>query len=474
MRNIFFYIILLISTNANAQYPSVKQLFSAFTDKESQSAIESLLREEGYTFRFVDNDGSDYYVWAKDCKNVEKVRIGLTDEELRPQGISEYPSIVTLHSDGKKVTYFTLEVYDGNILKTWQNQINALGFSLMEFGEGNSGQSWEYESVNNVDITIWNDYGDTYSLILIDNSITDYMLDDDDIPDGSQWDKWLTQDTLANPNNSNSPELPSDIYAEVELRDGRTITLKNNFSIIEWEGDAFWEKGEDNTLVIFTGEGTSFISIIGDYAYEGQYHDGQCWVEEWVGGEEGGLEDVGYIPTPSKGEKLRSIKFYNSTKDLDGNRNIPICAIEAGLFLHFDGEELILNENLEDDLLNIGFTRQNRLKVDEGEDEWPDTYFIYYETPFIKESENKVRVILREYEQYEILANGVKELNGTEDIWLLRFSDENSKNEFIRSIRGLGFTSNAYSTYYLCHDDDTLEYYNWVVDGLEVMLDHEH
>lgn len=139
----------------------------------------------------------------------------------------------------------------------------------------------------------------------------------------SQNQQYDSSEDISNLYNSDNPITSSDIYAEVELRDGRTITLNNDFSVKEWGGDAYWEKGENNTLVIFTGEGTSYISIIGGYVYEGYYHDGQCWVEEWVdgeeGSEEGGLEDVGYIPIPSKGEKLKNIKFFGPTKDSDGN-----------------------------------------------------------------------------------------------------------------------------------------------------------
>ena len=114
-----------------------------------------------------------------------------------------------------------------------------------------------------------------------------------------------------------------DIYAKILLQDGRILHLKTDSSIQvllpndefeAWNLDAYWEEGEDESIVIFTGEGTSYLSILGDYIYEGYYHDGQCWIEEWVGGEEGsdegGLEDVGYYPKPSNGKKLVSIRFY--------------------------------------------------------------------------------------------------------------------------------------------------------------------
>lgn len=102
----------------------------------------------------------------------------------------------------------------------------------------------------------------------------------------------------------------SDIYAKIILPDYRKLTLKTDQTIMEWSGESSWEESQDGSIVIFTGEGTCYYSILGDYIYEGEYHDGQCWNEEWVGGEEGGLEWVGYYPKHSNGKKLVSIIFY--------------------------------------------------------------------------------------------------------------------------------------------------------------------
>ena len=59
-----------------------------------------------------------------------------------------------------------------------------------------------------------------------------------------------------------------------------------------------------------TGEGTSHISIIDGYVYEGRYKDGECWNEEW-NPEEECLEDVGYFPTHDRGEAIVSLKWYD-------------------------------------------------------------------------------------------------------------------------------------------------------------------
>ncbi len=108
----------------------------------------------------------------------------------------------------------------------------------------------------------------------------------------------------------NSDKLNAGIRGEAICADGRTMTFKTDGTIPELSLDARWEI-IDNVVVIFTGEGTAYWSIIDGYIYVGRYEDGQCWNEEWVGdGDSGGLDVVGYTPEPSKGEKLREFHWY--------------------------------------------------------------------------------------------------------------------------------------------------------------------
>lgn len=104
-----------------------------------------------------------------------------------------------------------------------------------------------------------------------------------------------------------------NLYAEFVTNDGRKYSLIKDGTVAELSGDASWWK-KDGAIVVFTGEGTSHWTLLDGYLYEGYYEDGQCWQIEWVGGEEGssegGLDDVGYIPHPSRGEKLKSLKVY--------------------------------------------------------------------------------------------------------------------------------------------------------------------
>lgn len=104
-------------------------------------------------------------------------------------------------------------------------------------------------------------------------------------------------------------KLQSGIVGEAVLANGRKLTFKSGGKIVEWY-DATWEKVED-AIVIYTGEGTSHISLIDGYSYRGDYGDGKCWNEEWDDTTES-LENVTYVPTPDKGQKLLSFRWYES------------------------------------------------------------------------------------------------------------------------------------------------------------------
>lgn len=172
-----------------------------------------------------------------------------------------------------------------------------------------------------------------------------------------------------------------DIYAKIQLQDGRILLLKTDSSIQvllpndefeDWNLDAYWEEGEDNSLIIFTGEGTSYLSILDDYIYEGYYHDGLCWNEEWVGGEEGsdegGLEDVGYYPEPSKGEKFVSIKFYKNRDEYrEINRGTEVYnPLSIDLLLDEQCDYLSYKEpeDIEKGLENLGFSHYSERNVE--------------------------------------------------------------------------------------------------------------
>lgn len=93
-------------------------------------------------------------------------------------------------------------------------------------------------------------------------------------------------------------KLQSGIVGEAVLANGRKLTFKSGGKIVEWP-DATWEKVED-AIVIQTHPRTTDteMTIIDGYCY---------WLNTtWP------LEDVGYVPTPDKGEKLLSFRWYES------------------------------------------------------------------------------------------------------------------------------------------------------------------
>lgn len=120
-------------------------------------------------------------------------------------------------------------------------------------------------------------------------------------------------------NSEPSSAQHTDYTENVELKDvaaiaiydnGKTLHFKTDKTIAEIPGVS-WDKVK-NALVYYTGEGTSFISIIDGYEYEGEYReDGKCWREEWNATDEC-LDDVGYTPTKDNGKKLKSFKWVNN------------------------------------------------------------------------------------------------------------------------------------------------------------------
>lgn len=189
----------------------------------------------------------------------------------------------------------------------------------------------------------------------------------------------------ANTENTNK-EGKTNIYAEIEVQDGRRYTLRTDFTVIKYcpnldpsgrvvtSLDASWWEGEDGYLIICTGEGTSHLSIRDGYIYEGWYRDGQCWNVEWVGGEEGsdegGLDDVGYYPEPSKGEKLTFIKFYRNRDEYEIIEKQTKIIVDANVLLRCvlmqeDGYYRYKNpEDVEKCLEELGFSLYSRLNIE--------------------------------------------------------------------------------------------------------------
>jgi len=120
--------------------------------------------------------------------------------------------------------------------------------------------------------------------------------DDDEIPQlfnliESILDVIKHSDVTSSQGNTNpkDDEL-RDIAAIAVYDDGKTLHFRTDKTIAEIPCVS-WSKVK-NAIVYYTGEGTSFKSIIDGYEYEGEYQqNGKCWREEWNASDEC-LDDV--------------------------------------------------------------------------------------------------------------------------------------------------------------------------------------
>lgn len=115
-----------------------------------------------------------------------------------------------------------------------------------------------------------------------------------------------------------SNDADDGIAGKAVLADGRELTFLTDHTIPELNG-ATWEwKGE--AIVFYSGEGTTFYTIIDGYEYRGEYspEDGMCYYEVYDP-DYGSMDEEGYYPIPSEGTRLKSFKWFTD-KAADENR----------------------------------------------------------------------------------------------------------------------------------------------------------
>lgn len=116
---------------------------------------EHLLVENGYEYV---GEVLETEYWAKDCK-LGRGKNGY--EIVEPSSES---SCIQLSKTGLSIT-----AYDESVFKSWYSQLRELGY-IIENNQGNQGQDWNAEKEGAVPITIWNDYGNCYSLIIMNTN----------------------------------------------------------------------------------------------------------------------------------------------------------------------------------------------------------------------------------------------------------------------------------------------------------------
>lgn len=81
----------------------------------------------------------------------------------------EKPTVVDIEakygSDGKTYVGVDVAVFAKKDVMTWISQLKALGYKTVEGGgEGARGRDWNYARTGKPNVSIWNDYGNTYVL----------------------------------------------------------------------------------------------------------------------------------------------------------------------------------------------------------------------------------------------------------------------------------------------------------------------
>ena len=164
----------------------------------------------------------------------------------------------------------------------------------------------------------------------------------------------------------------------------------------------------------------------------------------------------------------------------EGKNSMELPGFDLSVFMSpaYSHESWKLNTTYTDNrLLELGFKKHEKIKTEEGEDEWPDTYYKMYETPYILDKGNStIKVILQLYEQYDNSNPSRMTLNGTEDRWSIQFSDKNDLRSFVETLELSGFNNEPGTDYYYFYDKDG----NWcggdfwIVEGNKIRIDNEH
>ena len=171
----------------------------------------------------------------------------------------------------------------------------------------------------------------------------------------------------------------------------------------------------------------------------------------------------------------RTITYFDTDQKGNEYKMHPenLVSFGATFFLNKNGVGFDINPLWDKQLMDLGFKKHYRRKVWQGEGEWPDTYIIEFETPYVFENENKkICVFYTEYEQYD---DGDMTLNGIDSYIYIQFFDSSDEANFLNSIYDLGFEKKddfGGIYYYL---DDGIDYYHWVInEDKTIKLDHEH
>ncbi|MDE7136267.1 MAG: hypothetical protein K2N91_06515 [Muribaculaceae bacterium] len=149
---------------AYPQSPSIASILNALTASSNVESVAQMLNAAGYTYRFeVSGYQAADYVFSKNCTVVhEEYSNGLN---FHPNPENANSSIVVVHVTIAGVRRIEVNAYSNAEFRKWISQLKALGYkSTSDGGSGNRGRAWEYAAKGKPDVSIWNDYSNTYVL----------------------------------------------------------------------------------------------------------------------------------------------------------------------------------------------------------------------------------------------------------------------------------------------------------------------
>ena len=114
-----------------------------------------MLAKNGYTKQKL----SGFNVYAKGCKAKKVDYMNGVNLEASPANSKAWMASIQTYGRSLTVDFYC---YGKANFKKVVAQMKAAGYEVESEGQGNQGQSWVAYADGKPDVSVWNDYGDTY------------------------------------------------------------------------------------------------------------------------------------------------------------------------------------------------------------------------------------------------------------------------------------------------------------------------
>lgn len=169
-RLIFWLTLIFVPIAVFAQIPTAKEIVYAVklsTDNDF-SPVAEMLNGCGYKVALYPQDGgysTTLYTLNCSVSQLDPNRLGSNGIEFVAQPSNSESSLAQVATllGGQQFQYLNVTVYSREIVDRWLVQLKNLGYEG-GFYEGNHGCDWDMTKDQYPNVTIWNDYGDTYIL----------------------------------------------------------------------------------------------------------------------------------------------------------------------------------------------------------------------------------------------------------------------------------------------------------------------